>query len=450
MLVFLLPSISALAEADFHAEDKRAQVATREHYPMGPTHQNYPPISQSLPLNKAISDSNTTWISSLLGDPCYTVYLQGVMAYFGNNDFLDIASVENSDEPVSLGSIRFPDSVRGVAVNGSRAYVTNGYPGFFVIDISDLSAPAEIGNFDTAGWASGVAINGDFAYLGDGSRGLLILDISDPNNPEKVGEFNTGGFAYDVKVVGDLAYVADWDGGLRIFDVSDPSAPSEKGDFYIGGNVRSVTVDTNNNLAYLANGYLGLRILDVSNPASPVEVGFIDTDDFAHWVAVDDIYVYVADWHNGLRIFDVSNPAVPFERAYYSNGGYASSVAVNELLAYVADNSGLHIVRHDLFASNIQDSIGYSLNLSNYPNPFNPITTIRFELLQATVVGLSIFDMSGRQIRRLVCEEYLEMGGHRKIWYGDDDSGRQMPSGVYFYRLEAGNFTETKRMVFLK
>lgn len=87
--------------------------------------------------------------------------------------------------------------------------------------------------------------------------------------------------------------------------------------------------------------------------------------------------------------------------------------------------------------------------LPNHPNPFNPSTTIQYELAAASDVRLVVFDAAGRQVRRLV-ETREGAGPHRIIFDGRDDAGRPMASGVYFYRLEAGTTTQTRKMVLLK
>jgi PKD repeat protein len=86
----------------------------------------------------------------------------------------------------------------------------------------------------------------------------------------------------------------------------------------------------------------------------------------------------------------------------------------------------------------------------NVPNPFNPITTIHFELPTATRVRLQVYDISGRLVRTLLNGESLGAGRQEVIWYGKNDSGRQVAAGVYFYHLNAGSFQDTKRMTLVK
>jgi hypothetical protein len=81
---------------------------------------------------------------------------------------------------------------------------------------------------------------------------------------------------------------------------------------------------------------------------------------------------------------------------------------------------------------------------NNYPNPFNPTTTIAFSLPSKYFVTLKIFDVIGREVAVLVSEELPE-GNYSRQW-----KATGFPSGVYFYRLEAGNFVDVKKLVLMK
>jgi len=86
----------------------------------------------------------------------------------------------------------------------------------------------------------------------------------------------------------------------------------------------------------------------------------------------------------------------------------------------------------------------------NYPNPFNPRTTIRFELPAVTSTSLRIYDLAGRLIRTLLDNDILEPGDHEAVWSGRDWSGSEVSAGIYFCRLEAGDFVEIKRMTLVR
>jgi hypothetical protein len=85
------------------------------------------------------------------------------------------------------------------------------------------------------------------------------------------------------------------------------------------------------------------------------------------------------------------------------------------------------------------------------PNPFNPVTTIKYTILESGHVSLRVFNAAGQLVRTLVDEEQApRAGGFTAIWDGTSDAGADVASGIYFYRLTAGNRTLTKKMVLLK
>lgn len=86
---------------------------------------------------------------------------------------------------------------------------------------------------------------------------------------------------------------------------------------------------------------------------------------------------------------------------------------------------------------------------ANYPNPFNPQTAIEFSVPVASVVTLEIFDISGRHVKTLH-QASLPVGHHKFIWDATDASGNSVASGVYFYRMRAVDFVQTRKMMLLR
>jgi len=86
----------------------------------------------------------------------------------------------------------------------------------------------------------------------------------------------------------------------------------------------------------------------------------------------------------------------------------------------------------------------------NSPNPFRPETSIRYEMFAGAPVQLVVYDAAGRTVRRLVDASFQPPGEYRVTWDGRDDSGSEASAGVYFYRLAAGQTSETRRAVLLR
>ncbi|MBN2829731.1 MAG: M6 family metalloprotease domain-containing protein [Candidatus Cloacimonetes bacterium] len=97
---------------------------------------------------------------------------------------------------------------------------------------------------------------------------------------------------------------------------------------------------------------------------------------------------------------------------------------------------------------NTQPALKTTLN-DNYPNPFNPETTISFDLAHSTQVELTVYNLLGQKVNTLV-NEVRESGNHNVVWNGLNEKGKNVSSGVYFYKLQAGTYTYTKKMILLK
>ena len=86
---------------------------------------------------------------------------------------------------------------------------------------------------------------------------------------------------------------------------------------------------------------------------------------------------------------------------------------------------------------------------ANYPNPFNPSTTISYDLPEQAQVTLGIYDLLGKQIKTLV-NQSQDAGSKTAVWDGTDELGRSVSAGVYLYRIQAGEFSQTRKMLLLK
>ena len=100
--------------------------------------------------------------------------------------------------------------------------------------------------------------------------------------------------------------------------------------------------------------------------------------------------------------------------------------------------------------SGVIDNLPTEYALSqNYPNPFNPSTEISFALPENAFVELSVFNILGQRVNTLVGGE-MPAGNHQVSWDGTDSDGGSVASGIYFYRISAGDFSSSKKMLLLK
>jgi len=85
----------------------------------------------------------------------------------------------------------------------------------------------------------------------------------------------------------------------------------------------------------------------------------------------------------------------------------------------------------------------------NHPNPFNPVTTLRYNLPEDALVDIIIYDLMGRIVNNLVSSQ--QNAGYKSIqWNATNNTGQPVSAGLYFYTIQAGEFTQTKKMILLK
>lgn len=104
----------------------------------------------------------------------------------------------------------------------------------------------------------------------------------------------------------------------------------------------------------------------------------------------------------------------------------------------------------DFMPVDIKGQLPKSFSLAqNYPNPFNSSTNISFDLPSAGYVELSVYDLLGRKVTILL-DSFLSAGNHLVTWDGRSGIGERMATGIYFYRLKAEGFDDTKKMLLVK
>ena len=174
------------------------------------------------------------------------------------------------------------------------------------------------------------------------------------------------------------------------------------------------------------NGLTANNINDIAIHDQKVFVGtdsngiFLSTDNGASWHSLND----------GLPNMNIASLAVNDTFVYAGITGGLWRMPISEAITSVSHT------HQDL-------PLHFSLG-QNYPNPFNPTTTISFALPSRSLVTLKVFDLLGREVATIVSGE-MSAGNYSKQW-----NASKFASGVYFYRLEAGSYTETKKLLLLK
>jgi hypothetical protein len=331
-----------------------------------------------------------------------------------------------------------------------------------IIDIADPANPVVLPNGFPSAHNLQVSPGG---LLFAEFPGLRLFDLADPTAPALL--YQTGGEGHDCAPRGNRLYDFHGRDGAVIWDITDPASPDTLGvihspdiRFYHSGDV---TADER--YLYLCDELMtgsgaDVTVWDIQDPAGAFKVGQIsDSDATVHNVYVVGDMMYVAYYAAGFKVFDLADPEKPVLAGQYdtsrrSGDGFIGAI---DVFAYSPDGNFYVIdIENGLFAFSVTPAAAAAapdpapFHLSqNAPNPFNPATTIPFELTRADRVQLDVFDVAGRRVRALL-DGQRAAGLHQAAWDGRDDAGRAVASGVYFYRLQAAGRVETRRMLLLK
>ncbi|MCK4654634.1 MAG: T9SS type A sorting domain-containing protein, partial [Candidatus Cloacimonetes bacterium] len=129
--------------------------------------------------------------------------------------------------------------------------------------------------------------------------------------------------------------------------------------------------------------------------------------------------------------------------------GYVGDDNLYRVKMLFNDGTGNFVEEPQVGISNYEFQIS-KCKLSNYPNPFNPITTISFSIPEESKVDLSVYNIKGQKVISLVKKSF-ESGNHSVIWNGRDSNGNPVRSGIYFYKLDVnGKSKAFKKCLLLK
>ncbi|MEW6051572.1 MAG: T9SS type A sorting domain-containing protein [Candidatus Zixiibacteriota bacterium] len=190
-------------------------------------------------------------------------------------------------------------------------------------------------------------------------------------------------------------------------------------------------------------------VFDITDPALPVVDTTIAMPFGVYGATFAEDRLYTVGPY-GIMVFDATGP-LPSLLDYGGRSG--SLIAAENGIVAVSDGSAIHIFDLRTFRTDFvnNDNAGpesFSLE-QNYPNPFNPSTTIAYYLPYPSRVDLIVYNILGQEVITLV-DEVRPAGIHTVEWDGSTSAGSPASTGVYFYRLTAGERTETRKMILLK
>jgi choice-of-anchor B domain-containing protein len=347
------------------------------------------------------------------------------------------------------------------------AYVVTESPGGMeIIDLSDLPNSASLAaTYSGLSRSHNIYIDTTKAILyaeGEGSQIVRTISLSDPLNPMQLSFF--GIECHDIYARNNIAYVSEGgSGSIGIYNLTNSSSPSL---------LRRINIPAN---GYVHNAWLSddskylmtteethgktIKLWDVSNFGSiTMTDDYIGPNNFAHNTHIKGDFAYISHYEAGLRIVDISDPYDIFEVGHYdtySGSGYGCwgafpFFASGKVLASDVE-TGLYVVSFSVptgVDGSVERPIEFAIS-PNYPNPFNPTTTINYDVPTSSEVMLVIYNVLGQRVRTLV-NGVAEPGRYKAVWDGTNDFGLPVGSGTYLYRFDAGKFIMTEKMILLK
>jgi hypothetical protein len=321
------------------------------------------------------------------------------------------------------------------------------------MDIVDVTTEEILTHIPTTDPVWAIAIIGDYAYLC--AKSLVVVDIRNPERSQIVSKREFIGSAYKIAYNTSHAYVASLEGGVHILDISEPALPRPIAHFTTEGVATNIALA--DELVYILDSQRGVLKLDGTEPQRLTPLSNYVETQLPIAAAIQGNYLYLLD-SQSVQIIDSRTMR---RRARYALLRSPTDLAVLDSALYVTDLFQLSIFRVNTNQLNlaVEEPLENRLDqpilstisipnqlLQNYPNPFNPETWIPYSLAKGTHVSLSIHDANGHLVSHQLLG-FKRTGKHTVHWNGRNAIGEPVASGIYFYTLNAGDFSATRKMV---
>ncbi|HEX2787125.1 MAG TPA: choice-of-anchor B family protein [Ignavibacteria bacterium] len=393
-----------------------------------------------------------------------------IIGFYGGTIWYDITNPANI---VRCDTIYGPGSFynyREMATYQNYCYiVSEGGLGVQIVDMQYLPDSVHlVKNYTFPGYVRSHTVRneGRYLYCNGGNYnngGVFILDLLDPENPVKRGQWGTR-YVHDCHVRNDTIYAACIsNSNLTVIDATNKDSLKQVTFWTYPGAVTH-NAWTSKNGDYLITtdegGSNHAKVWSIGNIMAPLQVADIVPYEatMVHNAYVKGDTLYLAHYRSGLLVYDISNPLSPQEIGRYDTypgGGTAYQGAWNCYPYFASGKIVISDISTGLYVVQMGTSVGIGNNNGttpgeykleqNYPNPFNPETKISYSLpSNSNNVSLVIYNALGKELAKYVYSNQAA-GNYEITW-----NAKELSSGIYFYKLTAGNFSDVKKMMLVR
>jgi len=361
---------------------------------------------------------------------------------------LEIRDLANPEDPPLIGTLLADHEVHNLVSTGDWAYAQC-EGSLVILDVGNPLSPLVFEELPMTDSGACAAVSTEMLLLA-GDDGLFAYDLQSqgPDHLVQAGSL-TGIVVDDVELSGGVAYLNVHGQGLLVVDVSDLANLEVIGRFNVA-NLSRIALVGNCIAATVLQNYFYLIALDCSDTVPVAVQDFTatwqDSGFRLAWRLARDTVGLRLDANAGGRTW-----TVPWTR---EADGYAAldldgPLLPGESVTYVLSARDDGGVWQELSRTTATVPELTTALLAPQPNPFNPTTTLAFTLERPQDVRLTIHDLAGREVRRLV-DARMPAGRHTSPWDGRDRAGQALPAGTYLARLQAGDRVETRKLSLVK
>ncbi len=273
----------------------------------------------------------------------------------------------------------------------------------------------------------------------------LIFDIANPSHPQRVGLFRSASSAIRPDCIIGETILESNESQIYKYSFANHDSTQLIGIDSLAGILSMVARDS---IIFATTSDSTFNIFNASDIQNLRLIGCCHLPDCSEQFVIDGNYAYISDRTAGIRIIQIADLLEPIEVGFYEESIDVRSISVTNRYVYtseyynvgVYDCSGCVGVVDRIIATS---PTTFALK-PNYPNPFNPTTTIRYSIPKTSKVSLKIFDLTGREVANLV--DFHQNPGEYSVKF----DGSKLSSGTYFARLTAGAYSQTQKIVLLR